>query len=629
MGFSYVYKRFSPQDKAIVPFNAHKQYNFVSSSAATNRVTHYSASYTSQSVSLYSSASSNPLGVFDPINNIKYNQIDHLYYRNYKKDPSKKKDLTNHNKQRRDLYQKANILSIPSGLYGFQIRKSSFYLSSSQYEITDDEQGNLIISGTKVNDYPNDVQENVFRLDPIKGFKKYDLAVYDGYAVYRDYYDSSGGQVSLVLDPNTNRPVPQPSPLQIIDRSLWRQGSNKPDAPSTYTTNLRNKVIKDYNPYENIDEDDSYFLNELNYNNITFKESSLGSDNHKFSVINFNSATSSFIQRNHDEKINFNTNQNFSISFYLKPQSTASTGDISNDEKRYIIAKSTTKTIPAPGKAFGTIDTHAGPQFPFEIYMQSQSLYFARSDGNTINTVVGEITKSVDSIDTCQRTGHVLCQLSASVMQIWFEGEKIADTTSTLKETTRNNANLYIGSKGKDTTLNNTLTNLSIIQSGTPNIKHFHGELSHINIWNRAYDTSQIRNISSSLNASPYVGNIFYNTGIVTITHPKYHNIINNGVDGIINTVQFQGTHLIYENEYQCTVQEHEFNSTYNTSARDNEGDFPFRFANFTTSSFFKPYITTIGLYNDAYELIAVAKLGQPIRCSDETDTTFVVRFDT
>ena len=179
MGFSYVYKRFSPQDKALIPFNAHKQYNFVSSSAHANRVTHYSASYTSESVSLYSSASSNPLGVFDPINNIKYNQIDHLYYRNYRKDPSKKKDLINHNKQRRDLYKKSNILSIPSGLYGFQIRKSSFYLSSSAYEVVDDSQGNLIISGTNVDLYPNDVQENVFRLDPIKGFKKYDLSVHE------------------------------------------------------------------------------------------------------------------------------------------------------------------------------------------------------------------------------------------------------------------------------------------------------------------------------------------------------------------------------------------------------------------------------------------------------------------
>ena len=57
MGFSYVYKRFSPQDKALIPFNAHKQYNFVSSSAHANRVTHYSAQWTSESISLYSSSS--------------------------------------------------------------------------------------------------------------------------------------------------------------------------------------------------------------------------------------------------------------------------------------------------------------------------------------------------------------------------------------------------------------------------------------------------------------------------------------------------------------------------------------------------------------------------------------------
>ena len=34
-----IYKPFKPQDYSIVPFNAHKQYNFDSSSAAANKVT--------------------------------------------------------------------------------------------------------------------------------------------------------------------------------------------------------------------------------------------------------------------------------------------------------------------------------------------------------------------------------------------------------------------------------------------------------------------------------------------------------------------------------------------------------------------------------------------------------------
>ena len=51
--------------------------------------------------------------------------------------------------------------------------------------------------------------------------------------------------------------------------------------------------------------------------------------------------------------------------------------------------------------------------------------------------------------------------------------------------------------------------------------------------------------------------------------------------------------------------------------------------AGFQTSSAFKPYVTTIGLYNENNELLVVGKLASPIRMSNETDTTFVVRWDT
>ena len=50
--------------------------------------------------------------------------------------------------------------------------------------------------------------------------------------------------------------------------------------------------------------------------------------------------------------------------------------------------------------------------------------------------------------------------------------------------------------------------------------------------------------------------------------------------------------------------------------------------AGFQTSSAFKPYVTTIGLYNENNELLVVGKLASPIRMSNETDTTFVVRWD-
>ena len=67
---STVYKKFTPQDYSIIPFNAHKQYNFTSASAALNEVTYFNTQWDSAPISSYNSGS------------VKYNQIDHLFYRN-------------------------------------------------------------------------------------------------------------------------------------------------------------------------------------------------------------------------------------------------------------------------------------------------------------------------------------------------------------------------------------------------------------------------------------------------------------------------------------------------------------------------------------------------------------------
>ena len=52
-------------------------------------------------------------------------------------------------------------------------------------------------------------------------------------------------------------------------------------------------------------------------------------------------------------------------------------------------------------------------------------------------------------------------------------------------------------------------------------------------------------------------------------------------------------------------------------------------YSNFATGSYFSPYVTTIGLYNEAFQLVAVGKLAQPIPISLYVDTTFVINFDT
>ena len=48
----------------------------------------------------------------------------------------------------------------------------------------------------------------------------------------------------------------------------------------------------------------------------------------------------------------------------------------------------------------------------------------------------------------------------------------------------------------------------------------------------------------------------------------------------------------------------------------------------FATESYFDPYVTTVGLYNNDQELLAVGKMAQPLPTSRTTDTTILVNID-
>jgi hypothetical protein len=95
----------------------------------------------------------------------------------------------------------------------------------------------------------------------------------------------------------------------------------------------------------------------------------------------------------------------------------------------------------------------------------------------------------------------------------------------------------------------------------------------------------------------------------------------------------FKNEHFVYENEVRCVIQNTEFNLSYNPTLVNNYQSGSLK--NFATGSilpsgsFFTPYATTLGLYNDNNELLAVAKFGKPILMSPYTDMTFVVKYDT
>jgi hypothetical protein len=105
-------------------------------------------------------------------------------------------------------------------------------------------------------------------------------------------------------------------------------------------------------------------------------------------------------------------------------------------------------------------------------------------------------------------------------------------------------------------------------------------------------------------------------------------------------SLSFQNQVTIYQQNVICHVKDNEFNASYNPTLLQNNffsgSNFYSQSLNtplpqlkdFATASYFEPYVTTVGLYNEQNDLLAVAKFAQPIPLSQNTDMTFVVRYD-
>ena len=137
--------------------------------------------------------------------------------------------------------------------------------------------------------------------------------------------------------------------------------------------------------------------------------------------------------------------------------------------------------------------------------------------------------------------------------------------------------------------------------------------------------------VSASIN----VGNIIYPHGIAILTDQA---LASGSVETTNVTCSFSSSYTIYETQYKCTVRESEFNYTLNPSTVSSSYSISGSWYNFAyptgsvydyvTSSYFLPFITTIGLYNENQELLAVAKLAQPLQTSNTTDTTILINLD-
>jgi len=135
-------------------------------------------------------------------------------------------------------------------------------------------------------------------------------------------------------------------------------------------------------------------------------------------------------------------------------------------------------------------------------------------------------------------------------------------------------------------------------------------------------------------------------------TTPLYWNTFNPGAP---YTLFLTAETTIYQNEVKCRVSENDFNFSQNPTVFTNKliisgsRAVPFygpmsgsgtqisssfgqivdgTIYDFITGSDFRPYATTVGLYNDNNQLLVVGKLSTPHPIPANTDMTFIVKWD-
>ena len=260
-------------------------------------------------------------------------------------------------------------------------------------------------------------------------------------------------------------------------------------------------------------------------------------------------------------------------------------------------------------------------QGPFDIRVLPNKKLAFYIHGNTSNINATPVSSSViyvtSSAAVSSSWNHIVCQKSGSYMQIYVNGslqtnvnqpKLIKSDQNAFKLTT--NADLKIGGIG----------------FVTPSL-NYTGKLDEVRIYNKALTSTQVgylldRHETGSMLQTRQVGNLFNKHGIAVITSPNY---IYDNILQTPYTASYKSTITRYELSSLIRIPADEFNLTTNLSATE---DGFTSYKSYVTGSDFDPYITTIGLYNESAQLLAIGKLAYPVKKRSDVDINILIRMD-
>jgi hypothetical protein len=582
-----VFKTINAHEYTINKFKAHKEW-----SASSNN---FNNSYNKINIYQGLKVSDNYKNGLIPYNTYKYtpnlnlyppytdktifwNSLEHNYYKEYNLGYSFNKNR----KQILSLYESCSVASIPTATFGEGIKKNSIYIvdvsSWTPIEIIDDGEGNLIDKNIPTSSFIS--KQNLMLY---LGFND----VYDSKHTY--LYEGSGFNVNI-LNSGSIKIVPG-----IKSTGIYTGSSGKAiEFDSTNNLQIKN----DFTWYD-LDKGD-----------------------------------------------------NFSISFWIKVNSNQPHIDVGSDYKT-IISKRKEGSVYNINKRTKYISKEEfdinSISYPVHIGVYSEGLktgkvFFDRYDGE--NYTIVESNSSLYN----NEYNHVVVNKTGSSIQMYINNVLENTITDTTVHTLRNLSDWFIGSDGVNKN----------------NINCYFDEFR---IYDKSLTQQEISNLYSNdfETGSAYqtnrIGNVFYRSGLVVVSdfRRRYHRVFL-GTDADMDysdtwnsidvkwklvdptwnnleigeyylkggfLLEFKSIKTISEHEVVCKIKQSEFNMSLNPSLRV-KGKIDSEFAKpFVTGSWFTPYITTIGLYNDKYELVAIAKLSSPIPKLSNVPLNFIVKFDT
>ena len=288
---------------------------------------------------------------------------------------------------------------------------------------------------------------------------------------------------------------------------------------------------------------------------------------------------------------NYDRDHDYAISFFISSSTTGATNQL-------ILAKASSSITPA---------------YPFKIELNSNKRIVYSAAGST-----SFITQISSSTAVSSSWNHIVCQKVGNTMQLYVNGALNSTITSSLLQ------RVYHPLSSSARIDNNHILKIGGYDTITSNLT---GLLDEIRIFNKSLTTTEINNLGNRTEGGTVlqtrnVGNVFASQGIVVFSSADYriHNILKTPY-----TASYRSTVSIYEMNVVTKLDAGDFNMSMNTTlTQDNDQTY----LPFVSGSSFAPYITTIGLYNDFGQLLAIGKLAQPIRKRNDVDMNFLIRLD-